>query len=253
MLHTRFSEFAVFLDDGGVMNDNSIRGLQYQKLVGEYFSPRFGGEPHKWAESNFYFVSEIMKEYSAAIKEGFDIDYTTYHKDFVKKWVEDMFSYVGVEIPSKSEYEKIYRDATEYINPNIRSSFPGAIESIKKLKKMGFMLYTASGEHSLELETYLQGMRVKSLFENFYGPDLINTHKTNEEFYKRIFDDVWFDSDRAIIVEDNPKFLEHALNCGANVIQACFTEEYEPSYPHYVRSMEDLPRVATDIVNSIKK
>ena len=33
----------VFLDDGGVMNDNNERGLQWQRLVSEYFVPLLGG------------------------------------------------------------------------------------------------------------------------------------------------------------------------------------------------------------------
>ncbi len=36
----------IFLDDGGgVMNDNEVRGPQWQRLVGEYFSPTLGGAP----------------------------------------------------------------------------------------------------------------------------------------------------------------------------------------------------------------
>jgi hypothetical protein len=33
----------VFIDDGGVMNDNNERGLQWHRLVGEYFVPREPG------------------------------------------------------------------------------------------------------------------------------------------------------------------------------------------------------------------
>lgn len=252
MSQTRFSEFAVFFDDGGVMNDNRIRGVQYQKLVGEYFTPKFGGEPYLWAEGNFNFVKEIMREYTEAICDSRDIDYKTYHMNFVKRWIEEMFNYVGVELPAKSEYIQIYQEAIEYITPNIRSSYPGVVDAIKKLKRFGFKLYTASGEDSLELKGYLQGMRVKDLFENFYGPDLINTHKTNDNFFKRVLDDVWFEPDRTIIIEDNPKFLECALNSGTNVIQACLTGEFEPSYQHYIKDMNELPEVVTNLVSKIK-
>ncbi len=252
MSQTRFSEFAVFFDDGGVMNDNRIRGVQYQKLVGEYFTLKFGGEPYLWAEGNLNFVEEIMREYNEAICDNRDIDYKTYHADFVKRWIEEMFDYVGVKLPAKSEYKQIYREAIEYITPNIRSSFPGVVDAIKKLKRFGFKLYTASGEDSLELKGYLQGMRVKDLFENFYGPDLINTHKTNDNFFKRVLDDVWFETDRTIIIEDNPKFLECALNSGANVVQACLTGEFEPSYQYYIKDMNELPKVVTNLVSKIK-
>ena len=33
----------IFLDDGGVMNDNNTRALQWQRLVSEFFAPLLGG------------------------------------------------------------------------------------------------------------------------------------------------------------------------------------------------------------------
>jgi len=43
---------AVFFDDGGVLNDNRIRGKQWKTLVGEYYHTRFGGDPEIWGEAN---------------------------------------------------------------------------------------------------------------------------------------------------------------------------------------------------------
>ena len=43
---------AVFLGDGGVMNDNETRGRQWQRLVAEYVAPRLGGNPRDWGEAN---------------------------------------------------------------------------------------------------------------------------------------------------------------------------------------------------------
>ncbi|MCE7740341.1 MAG: hypothetical protein KAU62_16055 [Candidatus Heimdallarchaeota archaeon] len=40
-------EFSILFDDGGVMNDNTLRGIQWQKLVGEFFSHKYGGEPYR--------------------------------------------------------------------------------------------------------------------------------------------------------------------------------------------------------------
>ena len=34
----------IFLDDGGVINDNSLRAVQWPRLVGEHFSKRLGGD-----------------------------------------------------------------------------------------------------------------------------------------------------------------------------------------------------------------
>ncbi len=247
-----FAEFTLFFDDGGVMNDNQIRGIHFQKMIGDFFVPIYGGERHQWAEANFSFVQEIVREYIEIIEEERIIDYQTYHNDFITRWIEDMFEYVGVKLPNKNEYKRIYMEAMESITPNVRASFPGVIDSIKKLKKLGFRLYTASGEASWELKGYLRGMGVKDCFEEFYGPDLINTHKINETFYQKIFDRAYVESKKAIVIEDNPKFIEYAQSLGANVIQACVTENHEPSYPFFVTDMKDLPEVVIKLVNKKK-
>ena len=43
---------AVFLDDGGVLNDNDCRAPEWRRLLGEYFAPRFGGTPQAWGEAD---------------------------------------------------------------------------------------------------------------------------------------------------------------------------------------------------------
>ncbi|MFQ5795557.1 MAG: hypothetical protein ACE5JP_10975 [Candidatus Bipolaricaulia bacterium] len=42
----------LFVDDGGVLNDNTRRSLQWQRLLGEFFPPILGGTPESWAEAN---------------------------------------------------------------------------------------------------------------------------------------------------------------------------------------------------------
>jgi FMN phosphatase YigB (HAD superfamily) len=244
-----FSEFALFFDDGGVMNDNKIRGIQFQKMIGDYFAPIYGGEKHQWAEANFSFIEEIMREYRYIIEEEREVDYQIYYNDFITRWIENMFEYVGVNLPAKNEYKRIFKEAMEFITPNVRASFPGVINSIRKLKKLGFQLYTASGEVSWELKGYLRGMGVLNCFEECYGPDLINTHKVNEKFYEKIFSRSYVEPKKSIIIEDNPKFIEFAQSLGSSVIQACVTGDHEPSYPFYVTDMNDLPEVVMKLVS----
>ncbi len=45
------------------MNDNTKRGPQWQKYVGEYFSTRFGGSPSMWAEANRHSVEAIFPKF----------------------------------------------------------------------------------------------------------------------------------------------------------------------------------------------
>jgi hypothetical protein len=51
----------ILLDDGGVMNDTRLRGPQYQRLVGDFFAPRLGGEKVAWAEANRICIASIFE------------------------------------------------------------------------------------------------------------------------------------------------------------------------------------------------
>ena len=42
----------LFVDDSGVLNDNRLRGPQWDRLVGEFFPPLLGGRPEAWPEAN---------------------------------------------------------------------------------------------------------------------------------------------------------------------------------------------------------
>ena len=53
----------IFLDDGGVMNDNTLRGPEWQRLVGEYLSPRLGGSFQTWGDANQVIATREFKLY----------------------------------------------------------------------------------------------------------------------------------------------------------------------------------------------
>ena len=45
-------DLTVFLDDGGVLNDNERRTAEWGRLIADYLSPRLGGTREAWAEAN---------------------------------------------------------------------------------------------------------------------------------------------------------------------------------------------------------
>jgi len=248
-----FGEYAVFFDDGGVMNDNRLRGIQWQKMIGEYFSPKYGGEPHKWAEANFNVIEDFSAEHGELIEESKEIEYNSYYNSFINRWIKGMFEYVGIDPPDKNLGREIYFEVIDWITPNVKASFAGVYEAIKTLHSQGFKIYTASAQHSSELKGYLRGMRVKEYFTNFYGPDLINTHKTSDIFYEKMFFDINLDPRRAIILDDNPRCLEYAKKLNANVIQVCLTGEHKPVFDYFIDQMINLPNVLLKLIKKIKK
>ena len=156
MNETNFADYAIFFDDGGVLNDNRLRGIQWQKMIGEYFPPKYGGEPHKWIEANIRLVNDFSKEHSKLIEESLVIEFNPFYDEFIYRWISEMFDYAGVNAPPKNQHREIFFDVIDQITPNVKATFPGVTNSIKMLHKQGFKIYTASAEHSLELKGYLR-------------------------------------------------------------------------------------------------
>ena len=136
------SEICIFFDDGDTLNDNRIRGKQWQELVGKYFSPRFGGKPELWGKANF----ELVKDFG-----GNDVPRLLYDNRsksqkmfiewFIEKWINEMFDFAGIKRPEKDRYREIYYDAARFVANRIKAGFPGVVECIRELYNKGYNLY----------------------------------------------------------------------------------------------------------------
>ena len=100
------------------------------------------------------------------------------------------------------------------------------------------------------MKMYLEGMGIIQYFKEFYGPDLINTWKYGTEYYEAIFKHSRVDATKAIVIEDQPRFLDSALEVGAIVIQTCITGEHKPQFPFYVEDMSDLTLIVENLIKS---
>ena len=240
---------AVFFDDGGVLNDNRIRGKQWKTLVGEYYYTRFSGDPEIWGEANHKIITSYFDFFLRDGKEKFS-DYQTFYNNFKKNMVLEMFKEVGKTPPRNINLVEIFNTTRQYVIPKVRSAIPGVIDCIKELSSKDFILYTAAGAVSIEMKLYLEGMCIIQYFKEFYGPDLINTWKDGTKYYEAIFKHSGVDATKAIVIEDHPRFLDSALEVGANVIQACITGEYKPQFPFYVENMRDLTLIIENLIKS---
>jgi HAD superfamily hydrolase (TIGR01509 family) len=241
--------FTIFFDDGGVLNNNTIRAPQWKAFCGEFFHSKFGGDPEVWGEANQKTMMEL--EIHGIDPKKFNNDYLTYYSKFKSEWLTKMFEKAGRSVPPKKEHERIFDTTVEYVWPKIQSAIPGIIETIKMLYSKGFVLYTSTALVSREIKLVLEGMSIKHLFNGFYGPDLINIHKINPNFFDAIFKDIKLEPQKAIVIEDQPRFIENALNTGANVIQACITGEFQPKYPFYVEHMHQLPKIIENLIRTL--
>lgn len=244
------NDYHIFFDDGGVMNDNKKRGPQWQRLVGEFFSKRFGGEPTVWSNANRQYIEGYLKKYRTwtGIYEG--LDYESFNRLYIEGWVEGMFNLTGNLLPPRIEYDDIFYSASAYVTPNVQADFPGVIDTITDLYNTGYTLHTASGESSMDLHGYLSGMGVRDMFDRLYGPDLVNTVKNGEPYYREILNDLNIEPEHAIIIDDNPKMLQILSKMGVHAIQSCLTSDHQPCVPDFIMTMNELPGKINQIITS---
>ena len=232
---------AIFFDDGGVMNDNNLRGKQWKPLIAEFFAPRFGGEKENWMKANEYavgFVMDILDHIQAMNKE---ISHKDYYALEHEVWAEKMFEFMGMQNPPKETYEKLALEVDNWVIPQVRSAYPGITDSIQKLSK-NYILHTASNETSKVLDAYLAGMDVRNCFKFLFGPDLINTMKSHQSYYQKIFSYAQVKPENTVVIDDNPGVLKHAEKTKATVIQSCLDGQ-NPEFENYFLSTNELESI----------
>jgi HAD superfamily hydrolase (TIGR01509 family) len=208
----------IFLDDGGVMNDNRLRGEQWQRMVGEFFVPRLGGDQRAWAAANYQVITRLLdpEPWQARLRAA--PDYRSFDRQYQIDWLRWMCELVGVAAPTEDECVALGHAATRYITPRVRAAFPCAVAAIRLLHERGHVLHTASGEASEDLDGYLQGMGVRDCFGRLYGPDLVDTFKDGPRFYERVFADAGVEPRDALVVDDNARVVAWVVETGARAV-----------------------------------
>lgn len=234
----------IFLDDGGVMNDNRPRQAHWQRLVGEYFAPILGGTPEAWAEANHVIFDPLFPEPVSwqALAEAAP-DFQSYQRAYHLAWLGKMCAAVGVAAPPDEQCIELAARASAWITRRVRAAFPGAAEAIRALHDQGFQLHTASGESSAELAGYLEGMGVRDCFGRLYGPDLVDAFKLSPTYYERIFADLGIAPADALIVDDAPLVLQWAADLGALTVLVAASPPAATTTTARIRRLAELPEL----------
>ena len=230
----------IFLDDGGVMNDNRLRGPEWQRLVGEFFAPRLGGKQEIWAEANRIVATSFFEpeNWRARIQ----VDYASFERNYRRDWIDGMCQFVGISTPPEEVCFELVIEAEEYITSRVKSAFPGAVEAIRELHAQGYELHTASGEPSPNLHGYLTGMGVRECFGRLYGSDLLHTLKETPVYYERLFADMGIAPGDALIVDDAPRVLAWAREFGAMTVLITTEREAVDGF-RCISSLTELPEL----------
>lgn len=208
----------IFLDDGGVLNDNQKRGEQWQRLVGEFFTPILGGEPEAWGEANRVYATALFEKDAWLARIRAHDDYESFDRAYMRDWMTAMCRLVGIACPPEEESIALAREANDWVVSRVRAAFPGVVETIRLLHKEGYLLHTASGASARDMASLLRGMGVLDCFDRLYGPDLINTMKSGPLFYERLLADVGVDPAHALVLDDNAHMAAWAQEVGARTV-----------------------------------
>lgn len=203
----------VFIDDGGVLNDNDLRAPQWRRLVGEYLAPRLGGTPEAWARANagaFERGWERLVAQNERAGESGGVD--AWVRADRGLWLVDMCEQLGVPVPVEPSAYAI--DAGTWVSKRVRAEVPGASRAVHALAHRGLVLHTASGGLSWELEPYLRGMGIRDRFDRLYGPDLVDRWKNGPHYYSALLAHSGTDADAAVVVDDGPEQRRWATSLG---------------------------------------
>jgi FMN phosphatase YigB (HAD superfamily) len=231
----------IFLDDGGVINDNTRRAPQWRRLVGEFFAPRLGGSESDWAAANESEFPGIFERFIARIA-AWD-DSTSDYKQEIEinniDWLRSMCGAMRIEAPPDDpSCLALAQEATGYIMRRVRADFPGAIETVRWLADR-FPVRTASNGASFELLQIYEPLGVESCFQTLYGPDLVGQPKTGRRFYDRIFEHAGVDPVTALVLDDNPNCVAWAREAGARALLAGDADD--PDGLKSISALRDLP------------
>ena len=211
-------KLTIFLDDGGVLNDDEVRGVQWPRLLGEYFVPRLGGTTEAWARANPAVLTQMLEPaaWRALLSEA--PDYATFERRYYSAWLRGMCALVGLPPPTEAQCLELGVAAEAYVVPRVRAAMPGSSEAVQALRAAGYTLHTASGGGSRTLALYLTSMGVRECFGRLYGPDLVGAFKIGPAYYHAILADQGLPPEAALFVDDSPKALAWAAQTGAHTL-----------------------------------
>ena len=207
---------ALFLDDGGVLNDNGLRGPEWLRLIGEFMPARMGGTAEQWMRANQVVFPRVWGDIQMRLPEF--ASYQEFLRAYATSWMSGMSTHLGLATPPDDDARALYRELAIYVGKRANSAIPSSAEAVHYLHRAGFRLYTASGTASWELRAIMAKMGIAEAFLGLYGPDIVDHVKYGPAFYRKIFAHVGVPPSRALVIDSDSECCRWALEAGAHAV-----------------------------------
>ncbi|CAO3573082.1 unnamed protein product [Mortierella alpina] len=256
---------AIFLDSGGVINDNAQRAPQWLQYLGEFLpTTALGGTAQIWRQANFQIIKPFFSRWYEYMAQANELaaqavatqDGTAVNVSFIFErlhlliWIKEMCNAAASQLPeletrilphlTEEDLFQIAKSAHLYAIHRVKADFPGAVETIRQLalsgRQQGFRMYTSSGDSSEDLEIILRGLGVFECFHAVYGTDKVSCLKMSPLYYEKVFAQVGVrvndgssssgeDRDEVVVLDDSEKALRWAHVHGARTVLITDTEK----------------------------
>ena len=208
--------FALFLDDGGVLNDNGLRGPEWLRLIGEFMPARLGGTAEQWASANRVVFPQVWGDLQTRLPDF--ASHEEFQRTYPTKWMRAMCAHIGIASPPDDDAVTLYCELSIFVGEQATSAIAGAADAVLSLHRAGFTLYTASGTTSWELRGIMAKMGIGEAFSKLYGPDLVDRVKYGPAFYQKLFADAGIDPSRALVIDSDSACCRWASEAGAHAV-----------------------------------
>ena len=125
----------MFIDDGGVMNDNNLRAPEWRRLIGEFMPSRMGGTAEQWANANQTVFPVIWQH----MQQSFHTfaSHQAFYRTYAIGWMSEMCSYLGVAVPPEEDATTLYSELAIYVGERENCSIEGAASAVNSLHHSG--------------------------------------------------------------------------------------------------------------------
>jgi HAD superfamily hydrolase (TIGR01509 family) len=233
----------VFMDNGGVITDNSVLGSEYLRLLPEFLVPRLGGTAEDWAEANRIINPEARERSRARLQAWDDSTGDVLQGRYIDNldWLRTMCTEVGIDgPPSDDECAALAAEANLWVLKRASAAFPGAVEAVRQLADR-FTLFTASEGLSFQLAVHLGAYGIADLFERLYGPDFVNTPKQSPLYHERTFAHAGVEPASTVVVDDDSEMLRNARRAGALTVLVARDGAVDDDFNAVVGELPELP------------